>query len=133
MMERYDKPQFSSVQSLSHVQLFANPWTAARQASLSFTISRSLLRLMSIESVMSSNHLIFCHPLVLLPSISPSIRVLHFTKYQVCVKKSYGVRVWGFNGEGAPETSVSQRYGSSLPAVTRRVPGVSEYLPGGTL
>ena len=54
--------------------LFATPWTAARQASLSFTISRSLLKLMSIESVMPSNHLILCHP-ILLPSVFPSIRV----------------------------------------------------------
>ena len=66
---------FSSVQSLSRAQLFATPWTAARQASLSITNSRSLLKLMSIESVMSSNHLILCHPLLLLPSIFPSIRV----------------------------------------------------------
>ena len=65
---------FSSVQSLSRVWLFATPWTAARQAS-SQTISWSLLRLMSIESVMPSNHLILCHPLLLLPSIFPSIRV----------------------------------------------------------
>ena len=67
--------QFSSVQSLSCVRLFATPWTAARQASLSITNSRSLLKLMSIESMMPSNHLILCHPLLLLPSISPSIRV----------------------------------------------------------
>ena len=67
--------QFSPVQSLSHVRLFATPWTAALQASLSITNSRSLLRLMSIESVMPSNHLILCHPLLLLPSIFPSIRV----------------------------------------------------------
>ena len=60
------------VQSLSHVQLFVTPWTAARQASLSFTISWSLLKLMSTESVMPSNHLILCHPLLLLPSIFPS-------------------------------------------------------------
>ena len=62
------------VQSLSCVQLFATSWTAARHASLSFTISQSLLKLMSIESVMPSNHLILCHPL-LLPSIFPRIRV----------------------------------------------------------
>ena len=62
------------VHSLNHVQLFAVPWTAARQASLSFTTSRSLLKLMSIESMMPFNHLILCHPL-LLPSIFPSIRV----------------------------------------------------------
>ena len=67
--------QFSSVQSLSHVQQFASPWTAARQASLSITNSPSLLKLMSIESVMPSNHLILCHPLFLPPSIFPSIRV----------------------------------------------------------
>ena len=63
------------VQSLSRVQLFATPWTAARQASLSITNSRSSLKLMSIQSVMPSNHLILCRPLLLLPSIFPSIRV----------------------------------------------------------
>ena len=63
------------VQSLSHVQLFATPWTAARQASLSFTVSRSLLKLISTESMMPSNHLILCHPL-LLSSVFPRIRVL---------------------------------------------------------
>ena len=67
--------QFSSVQSLSCVQLFVTPWTAACQASLSITNSQSLLKLLSIESVMSSNHLIFCPPLLLPPSIFPSIRV----------------------------------------------------------
>ena len=66
---------FSSVQSLSCVQLFAIPWAAARQTSLSITNSWSLLKLMSIELVMPSNHLILCHPLLLLPSIFPSIRV----------------------------------------------------------
>ena len=65
----------SSVQSLSPVQLFAAPWTAARQASLSITKSQSLLKVMSIESVMPSNPLILCHPLLLLPSIFPSMRV----------------------------------------------------------
>ena len=67
--------QFSSVQSLSRVWLFATPWIAARQASLSITNSQSLLKLMSIESVMPSSHLILCHPLLLLCSIIPSIRV----------------------------------------------------------
>src|SRR5574337_641706 len=67
--------KFSSVQSLSHVQLFATPWTAACQYSLSMTSSWSLLKLMSIESVMPSNHLILCCPLLLPPSIFPSIRV----------------------------------------------------------
>ena len=65
----------SSVQSLSCVRIFATPWTAARQASLSITISRSSLRLKSIESVMPSSHLILCHPLLLLPPIPTSIRV----------------------------------------------------------
>ena len=65
----------SSVQSLSHVRLFAIPWTAAHQASLSFTNSQSVLKLMCIKSVMPSNHLIFCCPLLLLPSIFPSSRV----------------------------------------------------------
>ena len=67
--------QFSSVQSLSRVRLFATPWIAARQASLSITNSRSLLKLMSVESVMPSSHLILCCPLLLLSLIFPSIRV----------------------------------------------------------
>ena len=67
--------QFSSVQSLSHIQLFATPWTAACQASLSITNSQSLLKLISIEQVMPSNHLILCHPLLFPPSIFPSIRI----------------------------------------------------------
>ena len=71
----WSKGRKVSVQSLSHVQLFAIPWTAASQASLSFTNFWSLLKLMFIESVMSSNHLILCSPFLLLPSIPPSIRV----------------------------------------------------------
>ena len=67
--------QFSLVQLLSHVRFFVTPWTAALQASLSITNSRSLLKLMSIKSVMPSNHLILCCSLLLLPSIFPSIRV----------------------------------------------------------
>ena len=73
----------SSVQSLSHVQLFATPWTAECQASLSITSSWSLLKLMSIESVMPSNHLILCHPLLLPPSIFPRIRVFSNESAQV--------------------------------------------------
>ena len=65
---------YNSVQSLSHVRLFATPWTAACQASLSITNSWSLLKLMSIELVLPSNHLISCHPLLFPPSIFPSIR-----------------------------------------------------------
>ena len=87
--------KFSSVQSLRHVQLFATPLTAAHQASLSITNSRSLLKGMSIESVMPSNHLILCHPL-LLPSIFPSIRVfssesilcIRWSKYEVSASAS---------------------------------------------
>ena len=70
-----NKRPFSSVQSLSRVQLFVTPWTTTHQASLSITNSRSLLKLTSIESAMPSNHLILCRPLLLLPSIFPSIRV----------------------------------------------------------
>ena len=69
---------FSSVQLLSHVRLFANPWIPARQASLSITNSQSSLRLTSVESVMPSSHLILCRPLLLLPPIPPSIRVFQW-------------------------------------------------------
>ena len=69
------KQQFSSVQSLSRVQLFVTPWTTAHQASLSITNSQSLLKLTSIKSVIPSNHLVLCRPLLLPPSIFPSIRV----------------------------------------------------------
>ena len=71
----FSSVQFSSVQLLSHVWLFLPPWTAAFQASLSITNSRSLHKLMFIKSVMPSNHFILCRPLLLLPSIFPSIRV----------------------------------------------------------
>ena len=97
--------QFSSVQSLSCVQLFATPWTAACQASLLITNSWSLLKAMPIESVMTSNHLILCNPLLLLPSIFPSIRgfsnesvlsirwpkywTLNFTFFMVQLSHSY--------------------------------------------
>ena len=74
-----------SVQSLSRVQLFATPWTATLQASLSIANSRSLLKLMSIESVMPSNHLILCHPLFLLPSIFPIIRVFS-SESALCIR-----------------------------------------------
>ena len=76
-METHRRPRHSLVvvQTLSYVCVFVTPWTAAHQASLSFTSSQSLLKLMSIESVMPSNHYILCHPLLLLPSIFPSIRV----------------------------------------------------------
>ena len=73
--EAFSGNVFVVVQSVSHVQLFVTPWTAACQASLSFTISQSFLKLMSTESVMPSKHVILCHPLLLLPSTFPSIRV----------------------------------------------------------
>ena len=85
--------QFSSIQSLSRVWLFATPWTAAVQASLSITNSWILLTLMSIKSVMPSNHLIFCHLLLLLPSIFPSIRV--FSKELVLF--IMWPKYWSFN------------------------------------
>ena len=75
LLSSSDVSSSQSVQLLSHVRLFATPWTAARQASLSFTSSRSLLKCMCLELVMPSNHLILCRPLLLLPSIFPSIRV----------------------------------------------------------
>ena len=78
---------------LSCAQLFATPWAAARQASLSFTISWSLLKLMSTESVMPSNHLFFFHPLLLLPSIFPSISVFS-TESALCIKQS---KYWIFS------------------------------------
>ena len=73
------------IQSLSHVRLFVTPWMAARQASLSFTISWSLLKLMFIESVMPSNHLILCCPLLLLPSIFPGIKVFS-NELALCIR-----------------------------------------------
>ena len=91
--------QFSSVQSLSHVRLFATPWTAARQASLSITNSQSLPKPMSVELVMPANHLILCRPLLLLPSIFPSIRVfsnesaLHIRSFMVPILQMRKLRL----------------------------------------
>ena len=90
---------FSSVQSLSRVQLFATTWTTARQASLSVTNSWSLLKLMSIESVMPPNHLILCHPL-LLPSFFPSIRV--FSN-----ESALRIRYWNFSFSICPSNEHS--------------------------
>ena len=91
------------VQLLSRVQLFATPWTAACQASLSFSISRSFLRLMSIESVMPSNHLNFLHPLLLLPSIFPSIRDFS-NESAVCIKWP---KYWSFSVSISPSNEYS--------------------------
>ena len=94
---------FSSVQLLSCVKLFAIPWTAAHQASLSITNSWSLLKLKSIKSVMPSNHLILCHPLLLLPSIFPSIRV--FSKRSVL--RITWPKYWNFSFSISPSNGYS--------------------------
>ena len=96
---------FSSVHQFSRVQLFATPWTAACQASLSITNSQSLLKLMSIESVMPSNHLIFCHPLLLLPSVFPSIRVFS-NKSVLCIRWP---KDWSFGFNISPSNGYSGR------------------------
>ena len=92
-----------SVQSLSRVRLFVTPWTEARQASLSITNSQSLLKVMSIESVMSSNHLILCCPLLLLPSIFASIRVLP----NESVLHIRWPRYWSFSFSTSPSNEYS--------------------------
>ena len=86
-----ERGQFSSAQSLSHVQLFVNPWIGAHQASLSITNSQRLLKIMSIELVMPSNHLILCHPLLLLHSILPSIRSFPMSQLFATGGQSIGV------------------------------------------
>ena len=96
--------QFLSVQSLSYVWLFVTPWTAAHQASLSFTISWSLLKLMSIKAVMPSNHLILCYPLLLLPSIFPSIRVFS-NKSVLCIRWP---KYWSFSFSISPSNVYSE-------------------------
>ena len=90
--------QFSSGQLLSRVRLFVTPWTAARQASLFITNSSILLKLMSVESVMLSNHLILCHPLLLLSSIFPSIRVFS-SDTAVCIRWA---KYWSFSFSISP-------------------------------
>ena len=94
---------FCSVQSLSCIQLFATPWTAACQASLSITDFQSLLKLMSIELVMSSNHLILYFPLLLLPSIFPSIRVFS-SKSVLCIR---WLKYWSFSFNTYPSSEYS--------------------------
>ena len=97
-----DPCSFSSVQPLSHVLLFVTPWTAARQASLSVTNSQCLLKITSIMSVMSSNHLILCHPLLLPPSIFPSIRV--FQEAVLCIRWP---KYWSFSFNISPSNDYS--------------------------
>ena len=86
------------VQSLSHVRLFVTPWTAACQSSLTFTISQRLLKLMTIESLMQSNHLILRHPLLLLPSIMPSITVFS-NELALCIRWP---KYWNFSFSISP-------------------------------
>ena len=90
--------QFTSVQLLSCVRLFETPWTAARQAFLSITNSQSLFKLMCLESVMPSNHLILCHPLVLSPSIFPSIRGFS-NESALCIRWT---KYWSFSFNISP-------------------------------
>ena len=94
---------FNSVQLLSRVRLFATPWTAAHQASLSIINSRSLLKIMSIESVMLSIHLILCRPLLLLPSIFPSITVFS-SESVLCIKWP---EYWSFSFSVSPSSEYS--------------------------
>ena len=94
---------FSPVQSLSGIQFFATPWTAARQSSLSITNTQSLLKLMSIELVMPSNHLILCHPLLLLPSIFSRIRVFS-NKSVLCIRCP---KFWSFSFSISPSNEYS--------------------------
>ena len=93
----------SSVQSLSHVWLFVTPWRASCQASLSITNSRSLLKFMSIESVMPSNHHILCHPLLLPPSIFPSIRIFSNESF-LCIRWP---KYWSFSFSISPSNEYS--------------------------
>ena len=99
--ERAHRLQFSSVQSLSSVQLFATPWISARQASLSITNSRSSLRLTSIESVMPSSHLILCRPLLLLPPIPPSISL-----FQESTLRMRWPKYWSFRFSIIPSKEI---------------------------
>ena len=92
------------VQLLNCVWLFATPWTIAHQASLSFTISLSLLKPMSIESVVSSNHLFLCHPLLLLPSIFPSIKVFS-NESALCIRRP---KYWSFSFSISPSIEYSE-------------------------
>ena len=95
------------VQSLSSVQLFATPWTAAHQATLSFIVFRSLLKLMSIKLVIPFSHLVLCHPLLLLPSIFPSIKVFS-NEWALCIRWP---KCWSFSFSISP----SKEYSGSIP------------------
>ena len=96
--------QFNSVQSLSCVRLFVTPWTTAHQGSLSITNSRSLLKLMPIKLVMPSNHLILCRPLLLLPSVFPSVRVFS-NESVLCIRRP---KYWHFSFSISPSNEYSE-------------------------
>ena len=114
---------FSSVQSLSRVQLFATAWTAALQASLSITNSWSLLKRMSIESVISSNHLILCHPLLLLSSVFPSIRVFSNESALHIRWPKY----WSFSFNIRPPPSSDQHHINIRPGCSNEHPGLISF------
>ena len=103
LKEKWTLLCLSSVQLLSHVQLFVTPWTAACQASLSITTPQSLLKLMFTELVMACNHLILCHPLLLPPSIFPSIRV-YSNESVLCIRRP---KYWGFSFSISPSNKCS--------------------------
>ena len=122
--------QFSSVQSLNPVWLFATPWIAAHQASLSIINSQSLLKLMSIESLIPSSHLILCHPLLLLPPIPPSIRVFS-NESTLCMRWP---KYWSFSFSISPSNEhpglISFRMDSlDLLAVQRTLKSLSSPTP----
>ena len=102
MEEKCAKGEVVVVHLLSHVQIFVTPWTAACQSSLSITNSWSLLKLMSLESLMPSNHLIICHPLLLLPSIFPSMRVFS-NESALQIRSKY----WSFSFSISPSNEYS--------------------------
>ena len=108
--EQRKSSQGTVVQSRSCIRLFATPWTAAHQASLSFTILHSLLKLMSIGSVMPSNHLILCHPLLLLPSVFPSIRVFS-NESILCIRWP---KYWSFSISPSSESSGLTSFNSAV-------------------
>ena len=121
--------KFSSVQSLSHVWLFETPWTAACQASLSITNSQNLLKLMSIELVMPSNHLILCCPLLLLPSIFPSIRVFS-SESVLCIRWP---EHWSFSFSISPSSDYSWRISFRTDWISLQSKGLSRVFSNTTV
>ena len=121
--------KLSSVQSLSHVRLFAAPRTAAHQASLSITNSWSPLKLTSIVSVMPSNHLILCHPLLLLPSIFPSIRVFS-NESALCIRWP---KYWSFSFNISPSNKYSGLTSFKIDLISLLSKGLSRVFPSTTI